>query len=217
MNSPPSGESSCEIKSLHEKGSVWRYSLADCTASVFQFTVRLSTATVASLTEYPPPSGESSWSMRPCSEKASVPRYCLASATALCCCCVKAGFEGSVVVVVGAAVVVVVVGATVAVVVVGAADVVVGAAVVVVGAAAGVDPHAASANMLAPATAIVRIRRWAWRIVERSGTMTLPFGSVREASSLHPGRQPKWSSLPNGASLLITGKRLYTLTVTRWP
>jgi hypothetical protein len=102
------------------------------------------------------------------------------------------------VVVVGAAVVVVVVGATVVVVVAGAAVVlvVVGTAVVVVVKvpAAVVDPQAASANMLAPETAIVRIRRWAWRIVERFGSMTLLFGSVRRGVEPAPGRQPERSS-----------------------
>jgi hypothetical protein len=45
--------------------------------------------------------------------------------------------------------------------------------------AAVVAPHAASASMLAPATAIIRTRRWLGGMVERFATMTLLFGSVR--------------------------------------
>jgi hypothetical protein len=59
--------------------------------------------------------------------------------------------------------------------------------------AAAVVPHAASASMLTPATAIVRTRRWMGGIVERFGTMTLLFGSVRRGVEPAPGRQPERS------------------------
>ena len=65
--------------------------LAACTASAFQFTVRLSTATVASLTEYPSPADESSWSIKTLLRKRLRLKYCLAAATAFFCCCVRAG------------------------------------------------------------------------------------------------------------------------------
>ncbi len=52
MNFSPYGESSCWIRPLHEKADNLRYPLADCTASAFQSTLRLSTAIVASWTEY---------------------------------------------------------------------------------------------------------------------------------------------------------------------
>ena len=60
MNCSPADEESCWIIPWQENAEVCRYCFADWAASEFQLTFRLSTAIVASLTEYPSPAEESS-------------------------------------------------------------------------------------------------------------------------------------------------------------